>query len=104
MTRLQYNWRDSLRFRRGLHWKNSTPTHRDFPGVAKSLVALLCFAFIYAFVMACLASWYAEKEATTAQAMLMDCLNGRSTLYVENNSSYGHGRTYLTCRVEEVDV
>lgn len=108
MTPRYYCWRDSLRLRKGLHWKGASPKPSDCPGLIRSIL-LIAFILAAAVLSMAIADALYEagdaiREAKEAQAMLTDCLNGKPVGYVENKTGYGHGRTYITCKVEEINV
>lgn len=102
--KLNYGFRDSIRLRAGLRWKGEAPTLNELPNLRTAIWYVLAAALAMALGLAVAGSTQAIEDAKQAQAMLLDCLNGRNALYYENESGHGHGRTYLTCRVEEVEV
>lgn len=103
-TRTYYCWRDSMRLRRGLHWKDATPSMADMPNLKTALLYVLAALIAVALAVKTSEASEARREFAEAEAMLLDLLNGRHSLYTENGSGYGYGRTYITCRIEEMEV
>lgn len=101
---MNYGWRASLRLRKGLHWKTEKPTTEDYSGLIRAMIYLLAFAGLIFLIAFGIAAMQAQQDRELAEQELLDCLNGKVSLYYSNTSGYGHQRTYLVCKVEELQV